>query len=93
MVTSPDGGGVMIVGGYADMGIYGVISKTRKILELRAGGSGVVDWQEVDQELENARRSHVVIPVPDSITTCNWFVHSIYELCLKIDLRLVLLLP
>ena len=67
MVTSPDGGGVMIVGGWnAADGVY-----SPKILELRAGGSGVVDWQEVDQELANGRNNHVVIPVPDSITTCN----------------------
>ena len=67
MVTSPDGGGVMIVGGYDSTNyVY-----SPKILELRAGGSGVVDWQEVDQELENGREAHVVIPVPDSITTCN----------------------
>ena len=67
MVTSPDGGGVMIVGGYAP----GVADYSPKILELRAGGSGVVDWQEVDQELANGRSGHTVIPVPDSITTCN----------------------
>ena len=67
MVTSPDGGGVMIVGGYDHTNSV----NSPKILELRAGGSGVVDWQEVDQELANARNSHVVIPVPDSITTCN----------------------
>ena len=65
MVTSPDGGGVMIVGGLANS------VRSSKILELRAGGSGVVDWQEVDQELENGRNYHTVIPVPDSITTCN----------------------
>ena len=68
MVTSPDGGGVMIVGGFT---ASGVTSYSPKILELRAGGSGVVDWQEVDQELANGKGSHVVIPVPDSITTCN----------------------
>ena len=67
MVTSPDGGGVMIVGGEDRTNNV----RSSKILELRAGGSGVVDWQEVDQELENGRNSHVVIPVPDSITTCN----------------------
>ena len=67
MVTSPDGGGVIIVGGQAPS----ITNNSPKILELRAGGSGVVDWQEVDQELANARNSHVVIPVPDSITTCN----------------------
>ena len=65
MVTSPDGGGVMIVGGYDGN------NRIPTIVELRAGGSGVVDWQEVDQELANARNGHTVIPVPDSITTCN----------------------
>ena len=60
MVTSPDGGGVMIIGGYTG-------SKSPKILELRASGSS---WQEHDQELDNGRYRHVVIPVPESITTC-----------------------
>ena len=62
MVTSPDGGGVMIIGGYTSSN-----SKSPKILELRAGDSS---WQEHDQELDNGRRRHVVIPVPESITTC-----------------------
>ena len=62
MVTSPDGGGVMIIGGYTPSNNY-----SPKILELRAGGSS---WQEHDRELENGRYSHVVIPVPESITTC-----------------------
>ena len=64
MVTSPDGGGVMIIGGYAGS------TRSGKILELRAGGSGIIDWQEIDVELENARYRHVVIPVPEQITTC-----------------------
>ena len=58
MVTSPDGGGVMIIGGYP---------YSPKILELRAGGSS---WQERAQKLDNGRSTHVVIPVPESITTC-----------------------
>ena len=66
MVTSPDGGGVMIIGGYD----YTNSKPIGKILELRAGGSGIIDWQEVDGELENGRNSHVVIPVPEEITTC-----------------------
>ena len=65
MVTSPDGRGVMIIGGYDDTNN----KYSGKILELRAGGSGIIDWQEVD-ELENARKGHVVIPVPEQITTC-----------------------
>ena len=65
MVTSPDGGGVIIVGGRRK-----AVSQ-KKILELRAGSpwtSGV--WQEVGKELSNARYDHVVIPVPESITNC-----------------------
>ena len=62
MVTSPDGGGVMIIGGYTPS-----TSKSPKILELRAGGSS---WQERAPKLDNGRRAHVVIPVPESITTC-----------------------
>ena len=66
MVTSPDGGGVMIIGGWdAANGM-----KSGKILELRARGSGIIEWQEVDEELENGRYGHVVIPVPEQITTC-----------------------
>jgi len=65
-VTSPDGGGVMIFGGYD----YTNSKRSGKILELRAGGSGIIDWQEVDGELENARYYFVVIPVPEQITTC-----------------------
>ena len=66
MVTSPDGRGVMIIGGYDDTNN----KVSGKILELRAGGSGIIDWQEVDAELENGRYGHVVIPVPEQITTC-----------------------
>ena len=62
MVTSPDGGGVMIIGGYIPS-----TDTSPKILELRAGGSS---WQERAQELDNGRYSHVVIPVPERITTC-----------------------
>ena len=59
----------MLIGGYDSTN-----SKyTGKILELRAGGSGIIDWQEVDAELENARYHHVVIPVPEHITTCQQF--------------------
>ena len=64
MVSSPDGGGVIIFGGHYDY------ASTNKIWELRAGSSwtsGV--WQEVGS-LTNARYDHVVIPVPGSITNC-----------------------
>ena len=69
MVTSPDGGGVMIFGGYSQTS-WGFEGVNGKILELRADGSGIIDWREVDEELENSRYGHVVIPVPEQITTC-----------------------
>ena len=56
----------MIIGGYD--GTNG--RHSGKILELRARGSGIIEWQEVDEELENGRYAHVVIPVPEQITTC-----------------------
>ena len=56
----------MLIGGYDQTNS----KRTGKILELRADGSGIIDWQEVDGELENPRHLHVVIPVPEQITTC-----------------------
>ena len=65
MVTSPDGGGVIIVGGRTTSG------SQKTILELRAGSPWTSSvWQEVGKELNNARSAHVVIPVPESITNC-----------------------
>ena len=66
MVTSPDGGGVMVIGGYDRT----IAKGTGKILELRASGSNIVDWKKLDPKLENGRTNHVVIQVPESITTC-----------------------
>ena len=59
MVTSPDGGGVMIIGGRTSSN-----SRSPKILELRAGGSS---WQERAQKLDDGRDKHVVIP---NLETC-----------------------
>ena len=59
MVASPDGGGVMIIGGRTSSN-----SRSPKILELRAGGSS---WQERAQKLDNGRDKHVVIP---NLETC-----------------------
>ena len=59
MVKSPDGGGVMIIGGNT-----GFNFQSPKILELRAGGSS---WQERAQKLDNGRDKHVVIP---NLETC-----------------------
>ena len=67
MVTSPDGMGIIIIGGYnTDSG-----STEKRIIESRFDGSQFLDWQVMDQELKTARAAHVVIPIPKSITTCN----------------------
>ena len=68
MVTSPDGMGIIIVGGCK--GGY-PCSNEKQIIESRFDGSQFLDWQVMDQELETAREGHVVIPIPKSITTCN----------------------
>ena len=67
MVTSPDGMGIIIVGGYnRDSRSY-----EKRILESRFDGSKFLPWQIKDQELEIERSTHVVIPIPKSITNCN----------------------
>ena len=64
MVTSPDGMGVIIVGGFSS-------SQEKRILESRFDGSQFLPWQVMDQELDYERYSHVVIPIPKNITNCN----------------------
>ena len=55
MATSPDGGGVILFGGY-----YGD-KPADKILELRFGAN---EWTELPQKLNQPRSNHVVIPIP-----------------------------
>ena len=67
MVTSPDGMGIVIVGGYNEDSE----SSEKRILESRFDGSQFLPWQVIDQELYYGRRGHVVIPISKSITNCN----------------------
>ena len=53
MAESPDGKGVILFGGYSG-------ESEKRILELRAGANS---WNILDITLENARNSHVVIPL------------------------------
>ena len=56
MATSPDGNGVILVGGYS--------SYRDSILELKADGQGWVGaWTTLSTKLQYARFWHVVIPV------------------------------
>ena len=57
MATSPDGGGVILFGGYNDdKNTY-----EDTILELRFDAD---EWTELPQKLNQPRSGHVVIPIP-----------------------------
>ena len=56
MSTSPDGNGVILVGGYS--------SYRDSILELKADGQGWVGaWTTLSTKLQYARGYHIIIPV------------------------------
>ena len=57
MATSPDGGGVILFGGYN----HDKKSREDKILELRFGAN---EWTVLPQKLNQPRLNHVVIPIP-----------------------------
>ena len=57
MISSPDGEGVIMAGG----NVPG-INAVDPILELRADGDS---WNEIGK-LNEKRRNHVLIPIPDS---------------------------
>ena len=57
MATSPDGGGVILFGGWNG----GKRGREDKILELRFGAN---EWTELPQKLNQPRSGHVVIPIP-----------------------------
>ena len=57
MATSPDGGGVILFGG------YNIDKHAREdtLLELRYDAD---EWTVLPQKLKTPRREHVVIPIP-----------------------------
>ena len=58
MAPSPDGNGVILIGGYSGSEYLDTI------LELKADGQGWVgSWTTLSTKLQYARRSHLVIPV------------------------------
>ena len=57
MATSPDGGGVILFGGYN----FNKHESEDRLLELRYDSE---QWTELSQKLKQHRRSHVVIPIP-----------------------------
>ena len=58
MAPSPDGNGVILIGGYSSGNILDTI------FELKADGQGWVgSWTTLSTKLQYARESHLVIPV------------------------------
>ena len=59
MAPSPDGNGVILVGGMKSGGV-----DLDSILELKADGQGWVgSWTTLTTKLQYARQRHIVIPV------------------------------
>ena len=59
MAPSPDGNGVILVGGRSSSG-----NDLNSILELKEDGQGWVGaWTTLTTTLQYARRQHIVIPV------------------------------
>ena len=56
MATSPDGGGVILFGGYN----YDTWAREDTLLELRYGSD---KWTTLPQKLKQPREYHVVIPI------------------------------
>jgi len=71
MMTSPDGMGIIIVGGEKKDAETSEYTSEKRILESRFDGSKFLPWKEMDQKLEKGRHNHVVIPITNSITNCN----------------------
>ena len=64
MVSSPDGNGVILFGGYSSQYLI------NNIIELKADGQGWVgSWTSI-ATLQNARYSQIVIPVLMNRYTC-----------------------
>ena len=59
MASTPDGNGVILIGGYSPSGSQG-----STILQLKADGQGWVgSWTTLSTKLQYARNRHIVIPV------------------------------
>ena len=74
MAPSPDGNGVILIGGYSWP------DRLDTILELKADGQGWVgSWTTLSTKLQYARRDHLVIPVwmdPNIVCGLNGIVYT-----------------
>ena len=67
MVTSPDGMGIIIVGGMNEED-YNIYAKENRLLESRFDGFKFLPWKFMTQNLKYSRNDPAVIPIPKSIT-------------------------
>ena len=76
MVTSPDGNGIILIGGQyiklrRDINFHESWNISAKILELRRHSNGwASSWTTMKQKLKYARILHVAIPIPNEFTMC-----------------------
>jgi hypothetical protein len=63
MITSPDGKGVILIGGHDVFGVQSIL------YQLNCTISGC-KWHEMKQVLEIGRSSFVAMIIPDSLTNC-----------------------
>ena len=64
MATSPDGNGVILVGGTSLHYSFNYYISKDSILELKADGQGWVGaWTTLTTKLQYARYYHIIIPV------------------------------
>ena len=64
MVPTPNGKGVVLIGGYNDS----EFKYSDKLLELSGHCVERLSWIVLDQRLQYARKNHVAFPIPDSLT-------------------------
>ena len=76
MVTSPDGNGIILIGGQhiklrRDVNFHESWNISAKILELRRDTNGwASSWTTMKQKLKYGRQEHVAIPISNELTTC-----------------------
>ena len=89
MLASPEGNGVILVGGKHDSRISTQYDRYPKsLIELQEGSK---EWKILDAEMKYPREGHVALAIPESIsTTCRedkikWNLDLVAEILAKIS--------
>jgi hypothetical protein len=67
-LTSPDGKGVILIGGWEVPD--GPQNQTATLYRLNCEDFFGCNWQEMEQKLKVGRRNFVAMIIPDSLTNC-----------------------